>query len=1172
MLYVDRVKFRNFKSFKYADIPLRNGFVCLAGPNGSGKSNIIDGLRFAFGELSLKSLRAKRINELITIGADKAEITVFLSGDKRYEIKRAIREDGKTIYKLNGKKTTRSMLIETLRPYGLEESSHNIIAQGQVQRFIDMNSKERREVIDQIAGISEFEEKKEESLKELEKVEQKINDATIVMKEREGMLSQLEKEKDDALKYMGARDAMRLAKASLLNLELALVDAEHTKITEKYLELKTKEEEIKKASEDLDRQISELETEKFALVKEINEKAEREQSGIVREINEIKSNIAVANSTKEAKMQELERIKQKAKGIVQERQQIEGKIKEQTGNAAKLSEEVSALSLAIEEHTKVKQAAAKGVEEAEQKIAELRKTQTSLLKQLDAKRKECSEAELELAKLKSRKELLESELSELQHGGVAGETSGKREKLLEEEAALKQELSSVEGDIERLFQKEKELNKRLPEVEKRFLEARDKFSSISSKLAVLQETSEMKAVEAVLSLRDRGLLKGVHGTVGELCKFPEEYATAIEASAGNRLNFIIVDNVDIAAKAIAYLKERKLGRCTFIPLDKKPFVFSQEARELSKKEGSNGFLLHHVEFNPMFSPAYEYVFGDTLLVDSISAAKSIGVGKIRMVTLEGELFESSGIVTGGSFVKKAGLKEKAEAERLRKEVDALKAEREEIMSSLESVREEMNRRRKERSELEVKLKSVEIELKHISESEEKEKAMRTQAEKKAESIRAQLAECERNSAELEQKLARLKAEAKVFEDKVDAISKELEVHAGPDVKKKAAEADKLLADLEKKRSAIEAKIAGINAEMGVLKQRLESLAEEEKALKSTESSLKEKLKELEERAASDSKRLVEKEEELKTISSSLAQLYEKRNAIEAKIEELAKEKGKRSHGFDKFLKQLAELDVKKATLATRLADLKAESANYSDIKPVEGTKEEFEAKIKECEAVLAALGNVNLKAPETYEEMKRTIEEIKERISKLAEEKLAVKKMIEEIDTRKKDVFMEAFHKLNENFRKLYSHTVKGEATFVLENPANPFEGGLSIKIKDETNKEKYLESMSGGEKALLSVLFVFAIQMSKPAPFYILDEADAALDKANSLKLSNLLKELSKTTQFIVVTHNDQILSAADIALGVTKTAQGSKIVGIELKKGGNGGEHTTATQIQSSLQDAVT
>ncbi len=166
----------------------------------------------------------------------------------------------------------------------------------------------------------------------------------------------------------------------------------------------------------------------------------------------------------------------------------------------------------------------------------------------------------------------------------------------------------------------------------------------------------------------------------------------------------------------------------------------------------------------------------------------------------------------------------------------------------------------------------------------------------------------------------------------------------------------------------------------------------------------------------------------------------------------------------------------------------------------------------------------------------------------LADEKLAIVRMIEEIDSRKKDVFMEAFYKLNENFKQLYSRILEGEATFVLDSPTDIFSSGLSITVRIG-KEDKHLESMSGGEKAFLALLFVFAIQMYRPAPFYIFDEADAPLDKVNSRKLSSLLRQLSKTTQFIVVTHNDTILSSADIALGVTKTAQGSRIVGIELK-----------------------
>ena len=1154
MLYVNRVKFRNFKSFRYADIPLEQGFVCFAGPNGSGKSNVIDGLRFAFGELSLKSLRARKIHELITTGSEKAEITVFLSGDKKYEVKRAIRSDGKTIYKLNGRRTTRSMLLETFRPYGLEEGSHHIIAQGQVQRFTELNSKERRGIIDQIAGVSEYEDKKKESLNELSKVEQKINDASIVMKEREGVLTQLEKEKDDALKYTGARDSMRLSKASLVNLMLRSVDEEHTQVSNKYLDLKSKEDEAKKASEGLEAQIAALEKDKFALIKEINEKAEREQAGITSEISTLKSSIAVSQSTRDSKGQDLDRIGGRRKQLSIDRADLESKCKGYDEAGSKANFELSSVLSLADAHLKKRQDAANGVEAVEAHFADLRKAQTATLKQLDSKRKDAGDVALELDKAKGRKQLLEGELDRLSSGGISKQDA-ERNRLLQEKATFDQEFASIQGDMERFFQREKDLNKKLPDVEKQYLEARDRHNTLAAKLATMHETPEMKAVESVMMLRDRGMIKGVHGTVGELLKFPEDYAVAVEASSGNRFNFVIVDDIDTASKAIEYLKERRLGRCTFIPLDKKPYVYSQESRELSKKKGSNGYLLHHVEFNPMLAPAYEFVFGDTLLVDSVSAAKGIGSGKIRMVTPEGELFESSGVVTGGSFGRKTGLRDKSESERLKKEMDVLKTEKDLVIQALDSVREEGNRRRHERSGLEVKLKSIEIELKHLVDGEEKERAAVEQASKASESIRKQVSECVSLITSSDQRLAKLQAEAKSFEDRLTQILTELEGSRDVEEKKKASDADKQIADLEKKRSSLEARIAGIKAEADVAKRRITAIDEEAVSLKGSESSLKKEISGLETLIKSSSQLLSDREDKLKSLSGSLTDLYEKRNALDARIGEIAMEKGKRSRGFERSIKLLAELEAKKGVLETRLADLKAQAADYADLTPQDGVKEEFEAKVKECEVVLATLGNVNLKAPDAYEEMRRNISEVKERILKLAEEKMAVVRMIDEIDSRKKDVFMETFNKLNDSFRRLYSHTVEGDATFILENPASPFEGGLSIRVTEAADprarerKEKYLEGMSGGEKALLSVLFVFAIQMSKPAPFYVLDEADAALDKVNSLKLAHLLSELSKTTQFIVITHNDQVLSAADIALGVTKTPQGSRVVGLELR-----------------------
>jgi len=1154
MLFVSRVKLRNFKSFRFADIPLAKGFNCLAGPNGSGKSNIVDGLRFAFGELSLKSLRAKRIPDLITIGSEKAEITIFLDGEKKYEVKRAIRGDGKTLYKLNGKRTTRTAILDVLRPHGLEESGHNVIAQGEVQRFIDMNAKERREIIDRVAGISEFEEKKKESLTELGKVEQKINDATIVMREREGLLTELEKERDDALKYKEASDSLRVSKASLLHQELKRADSEHTKVSEKYLKMKAEEEAVRKASEELNRRITELEEKKFAIVKEINEKAEREKSGLAQQVQDLQTQVSVAKATASQKAKEVGQTKERQKSLSGEKKDLEEKLAKFDSSSADLNSQLSALESSIASFMKEKNIALKDAEDLGKHFGEIKRKAADLGKKLEEKRSSQAVLEIDIEKLKTRKQLLEAELAKSQSSPTSP-SENRRKELLSQLSALREEAASIDKQLESLFSQEKELNRKLPEAEKRFLEARDKYTTVAAKLSAHRESPEQQAVSAILDLKERGMLLGVHGTVGELCKFSDDAAIAIEAAAGPRLNFIIVDSADVASKAIDYLKQRKMGRCTFIPLDKKPFTLSEEARILAKKDGSSGFLIDFVQFAPALSPAYQYAFGDTLLVDSINAAKKIGIGKIRMVTPEGDLLESSGVITGGTFHKKPGaLREKAEADRLRAEADSMKAERDSITESLYSLRDEMGRRRKERADAEVRQKSCEIELRHLDESEAKERESLESGRKAAEEARKRIAEIGADLAGRNSLLEKLTGELSNLSAQLSVLQGELAKEAEDGHRRKMTEAETQLGDLNASKSKLDAKLAGLKAEADVHRQRLSSISNESSQLKKDLSSVEKEIEGLDADTLKASKQLEERMAKVKSVGGELDKLYSQRNELEGKIEELAKERGRKGYNVERFIKDFARQEADKAVLEQRLSDLKAELASYSGVTPIEGAREEFDAKIKESELAIQSLGNVNLRAPEIYEEKKRGIMEMKEQVGKLAEERLAIVKMIEEIDSRKKDVFMEAFYKLNENFRRLYSKIMTGEATFILEDPADIFKSGLSVKVKDGEERDKYLEAMSGGEKALIALLFVFSIQMYRPAPFYIFDEADAALDKVNSRKLCDLLQQLSKGTQFIVVTHNDTVLSSADIALGVMKTTEGSRIVGIELTKAAAG------------------
>ncbi|MFH1470134.1 MAG: AAA family ATPase, partial [Candidatus Micrarchaeota archaeon] len=322
-----------------------------------------------------------------------------------------------------------------------------------------------------------------------------------------------------------------------------------------------------------------------------------------------------------------------------------------------------------------------------------------------------------------------------------------------------------------------------------------------------------------------------------------------------------------------------------------------------------------------------------------------------------------------------------------------------------------------------------------------------------------------------------------------------------------------------------------------------------KAAKDRMTKLKKEREGITKRIDENQSQLAQREEMMKKASDAVQTLFKKSEELEKTIGEVAVQVGSLERSQDRANKEMQEIAVNRATFETRLTDLKAEYEKYNDVNPIEEPKEELEARIREGEQKQLDLGNVNLRAPEIYEERKRDMDEIRVKIGKLSDEKNAVMRVINEIEGKKRAVFMETFTQVNDNFKKLFKTIFAREEGFLaLDQPSQPFESGLQIKVKAEKN-EKNVESMSGGEKSLITLLFVLSIHMSRPAPFYLLDEVEAALDKENSKKLALLVKELSKNTQFIMVTHNDQVLTTADVALGVTRTAEGSKIVGIQLK-----------------------
>jgi len=1106
MPIIKELSLKNFKSFRNAHVPLGKGYVTIVGPNGSGKSNLTDAIRFAFGENHLHALRARRVQDLIHQGSDKALIKLVIegvgeNGDGQAEIIRAIRIDGKTFYKFNGKRTTRSAIVDFLVANGLNIGEHNVIAQGEVEKIARLNSKERREIIDKVAGIAEFEEKRKEALSELGKVEQKLNDSSIVMKEREGVLAELEKEKDAALKYTALKEEQRRIKGTLVITQYKKVENEFTGLVNKCVELNKKITEANQELENYAARLHEFDEKR----NELNAKIQSmDTQNTYAELAQLRGKIDVDENVLREKTSALEKLQSDLMGLSVEEEKIESKLSEFGTSKRTLTSRAAELKSRLEQIVASREKAAKEWEERRKKLG-------LFDKQLDEKSKEVETLRDEITRLKTQLEM----------STPSGD--GEKGSLEEKIKQLDAEISKMKNAREKLFDKEKELNQRVKTLDSEILK-------LNEEIAVHRGNARSivpQALTFINNLRANGEIQGVYGTVGELFKVDKKYEIAAETAAGQRLNYVVVDNISTATELVKLLKNKNMGRATFIPLDvhiqkveKK--VEKNDKTDVSGKgdgKGVIGKVIDVVEYDSRFDNVFQYVFGDTLLVENVDVFKSV---KTRAVTLDGDLYESSGIITGGSAIRRS-LRESVNLSKLERELDVKKKERETVIAQLYSINEEITLSRRAIAEKEVQKKEIEIELNASAPGLDIKTINKELLEKEAD-----LQDIERGILDIRGEKERIRTAIENSEDE-----------------KELAQFDNEITALKTELSMLETKLKG--EEGIILQERLNAIKTTKGQLSTELKELSGNIKELEKRVKQNKKLLAEKEEKIKDASRALEALYAELKQIQGQIDGIHVERGKIERKVERLKEDLIRSETLKEGVEKSLSDLKYEADFYKDVTPIDAKRDELEKRANEIELELQSLGSVNMKAPEIYEEKLKDYNEIKEKVSILTHEREAVLKMIEEVETRKKEVFLKAFTAINNHFKDLAGGVFSNEVTLKLENEIDPFDGGLDIIMK-VGKKERNVELMSGGEKSLLTILFVFSIHMYKPSHFYILDEVEAALDKENSKKFSELIKQISKTTQFIVVSHNDTVIVAADTALGVTKTKNGSRIVSIKL------------------------
>lgn len=1139
MTKITRLHLRGFKSFaKPTDLEFVNGFNCIIGANGSGKSNVGDSVCFVLGKISAKSMRAEKSANLIFNGGKKgsplkeAEVSLFFdNSDKEFpieakeiKISRIVRHNGNSIYKINDEVRTREQIVELLSRAKIDPDGHNIVMQGDIVHFMEMRTEERRAIIEDIAGMGVFDDKKHKALLELEKVEKHLNEATIILTERETYLRELKKERDQAQKYKTLESNIKSNKATYLHMQLEEKLKRQQDIDSRLDKVKKENESLASKIEETKKKIEALKQELATVNKNIEEKGEKESIDLQRGLEQVK--------TENVRIQErLQTCKNEIEKILHRKQQLQHGILEAEKNIADLEQSKNTISSKIKEAEQKEKLLAQKINAARGAVA------PSSMKELEEVEHSLDKSIFEIEDLQQQKEQLlrkkfamEAEINTLKEkiSFASSLTKGKDPEKLEEN------LGFLKKEILKCTEEESLLSKQIRVTREELVKHNETLFTLRAKRGgMLSSVASDAAVKKILGLEN----KRVYGTISQLMTVDDKYGLAVEVAAGPRMKAIVVEDDKTAADCIRILKEQKLGVASFLPLNKiKPGVKVNE-----EGKGIVGSCLDILQFDKQFKPAFSYVFASTLLVDNLDTARRVGIGKCRMVTLDGDVVEMSGAMVGGFRVRQSVTRDP--------NIDAKLKEAEDHVNSSEKLLAVIEKRR---YELLTKLDS------HNKEKSEIE-AILFKAEKgggNATKLRQQLSTLENNEVfnklrDTEQKISKLQKEI----DSLRQSKEELKKDFGQLIQHKD------LSHLEQQREKIFQEINSLRVELKNVDLQVSGIyqAEKEKSLqliKQHEKELKafqDEEQHLSAKLNSIRKELQEREQQEKKFQQEYKNLFTRRNQLIEQIQKHELDINKEQIKVKEFFDRINDISISRAKIVAEVEALQKEFDEYRGVELRQHISfEKLKSEISEFERMLKDLGNVNLRALEVYEEVKKEYDELLTKVEKIRLEKDDVLRMIAEIEGKKKDIFLETFEAISKNFTQIFSNlTTKGQALLELEDPENPLADGAGVEIRVQISGNKFLDikSLSGGEKTLAALAFIFAIQEYKPASFYFMDEVDAALDKANSNLLSKLIAKYSKQAQYILISHNDAVITEADTVYGVSMQESGmSKVVSLKL------------------------
>jgi len=1162
-MYISKIEIDNFKSFaNKTEIPFLEGFTTVSGPNGSGKSNIIDSILFALGLSTSRTLRAEKIFHLINTHNRRNDACVKVSFHTNgetdpFSVTRKIKKTTSgyvSSYYFNDKPVTLTDIHDKLSVYNISPGSYNVIMQGDVTNIINISPVERRKIIDEIAGVADFDRRIEQAKKELDTVEERVGKTNIILGELDIRIVQLEEEKQHALKYQKLKDEKHQLEGKLHIVRYFEIKNSFERLHESILHAnKEKKEEENKLSALQDR-LSESQVKLKDLSELIKSKGEDEQIEVKKQIETLKGlisrkkdsinfaqkKITDNKNASETAKHNIESLKEKIKGL---NTRVFGKEDEIKGLEENLISEKERLQDILSDISGVNKAANAQLE----KRNKLRKSLENKKDEENAILKNKLTLEEKVTRFSNEIEISKQKISEIEI--LKTEALDKKNIFETQITELEKELKDYEIVQKNNLDNLDKIKNEISDLSYNINAAYRKIAQLEANKRAAEDAGFGRSVDTVL----KADIEGVHDILAKLGKVDDDYSNALEIAMGGRMRNIVVDDDETANTAIEILKSAQAGRATFLPLNKmKPRPWGTKT---PSERGVIDYAINLVEFDKIYEPAFYYALGDTLIVEDLSVARRM-MGKYRMVTLDGSLVEKTGAMTGGS-VQKSGLKfaqsEDDELvlfkERLQKYEEKLKnleSKKIQTEKKLDDVRRDYSSTMNEVNRKKLELENL---LKNLKDSD----ATLVSRQNTIETLTPELVIAKNEFDAVELNLAGFKNDIENLSKEIENVEKELPQAELEKLREQTESVETGIKTLESGLAHCQNEIKSVNLEINFDSNAIIAHEDRIKELDAENIKLIQENGDFEKEIVQTEEKNKELESKIAEISAELSDLQADREKFHSDILSLETNKNALLLKIERLLEQTVAFKTRRKELEPELdnirEDLIKQGHNLAELSPTTISVDDVNKNITRLQRRMEEMEPVNMKAITDYDEVRGRKDELQNKIDTLISEKNQILEKMNGYEDLKLKCFNETFQNVDGNFREIFAQLSEGTGRIVLENEENPLMGGLTIEAQPRDKKMQRLEGMSGGEKSLTALAFVFAIQRYLPAPFYAFDEVDMHLDGINAERLAHMIKSQASNTQFIVVSLRKPMIEAADRTIGVTQKNSGiTRVTGVKL------------------------